>query len=80
MTPKDKMADFLGYYETALDLDVWNSTQVVESRWDGVKKEWTVVLEQNKNGKISTSNSPHSIYFVSVRRTHEMQEHSIPTI
>lgn len=52
------MADFLAYYETALDLDVWNSTQVVESKWDGAKKEWTVVLERNIDGKLSRSTSP----------------------
>ncbi|KAL2070126.1 hypothetical protein VTL71DRAFT_14806 [Oculimacula yallundae] len=53
LTPKDKMADFLEYYETALDLDLWNSTQLISSTWDGVKKVWTVVLERTQNGKIT---------------------------
>ncbi|KAG4436068.1 hypothetical protein IFR05_008458 [Cadophora sp. M221] len=53
VAPKDKMADFLAYYETALDLNLWNSTQLVDSSWDEIKKEWTVVLERNQDGKIS---------------------------
>ena len=79
MTPKDKMADFLAFYETALDLDVWNSTQVVESQWDGKKKEWTVVLERNKDGKISRSTCPRSTHLSIATRTYEVQEHSILT-
>ncbi|KAH7346873.1 hypothetical protein BKA65DRAFT_585965 [Rhexocercosporidium sp. MPI-PUGE-AT-0058] len=53
LTPKDKMADFLAYYETMLDLNLWNSTQVIDSSWDEVRKEWTVVLERNQDGEMS---------------------------
>ncbi|KAH7397522.1 hypothetical protein BKA64DRAFT_576485 [Cadophora sp. MPI-SDFR-AT-0126] len=77
LTPKDKMADFLAFYETALDLDVWNSTQVVGSKWDGVKKEWTVALERSKDGNISRRTlHPHHI----VQATGLNGEPRIPTI
>ncbi|XMA16827.1 hypothetical protein WAI453_009618 [Rhynchosporium graminicola] len=61
LIPKDKMADFLEYYENALDLDVWNSTQLIYSTWDDVKKVWTVMLERNVDGKVSRSNLPSPI-------------------
>ncbi|KAK0107987.1 hypothetical protein ONS96_003765 [Cadophora gregata f. sp. sojae] len=77
LTPKDKMADFMAYYETALDLNVWNSTQVAESRWDQVKKQWTVVLERNKDGRISRRTFyPHHI----VQATGLNGEPQIPSI
>ncbi|PVH79701.1 FAD/NAD(P)-binding domain-containing protein [Cadophora sp. DSE1049] len=77
LTPKDKMADFLASYETALDLDVWNSTQVVESKWNAVKKEWTIVLERNQDGTITRRIfHPHHI----VQATGLNGEPRIPTI
>jgi hypothetical protein len=37
-------------YESALELNIWNKTQLVESRWDAIKKSWTVVVEREVNG------------------------------
>ncbi|KAI5866482.1 FAD/NAD(P)-binding domain-containing protein [Durotheca rogersii] len=54
-TPKDKMADFLKSYAEFLELNVWNSTSLESSSWDGEKKQWTVVLKRkHKDGAVET--------------------------
>ncbi len=44
-TPKDKMGDWLEIYSRAMELDVWNRTEVVESTFDptvgGGPSSWT---------------------------------------
>ncbi|KAF8863875.1 FAD/NAD(P)-binding domain-containing protein [Acephala macrosclerotiorum] len=53
LAPKDKMADFMEHYESALELNVWNSTQLVYSSWDTKQKYWTVELERFQDGKMT---------------------------
>ncbi|KAL3428141.1 flavin-binding monooxygenase-like protein [Phlyctema vagabunda] len=45
---KDKLADFMEYYASALELNVWNQTQIIKATWSDEKKRWTVVLESNR--------------------------------
>ena len=37
-------------YESALELNIWSKTQLVEAKWDASKKSWTVVLEREVDG------------------------------
>ncbi|KAE8452527.1 hypothetical protein EG329_000430 [Mollisiaceae sp. DMI_Dod_QoI] len=57
LAPKDKMADFieatLSYYESSLELNLWNSTQLTHSSWDAKQKHWTVELERFQDGKMT---------------------------
>jgi putative flavoprotein involved in K+ transport len=47
---KIEVDDSVQSYESALELNIWNKTQLVESRWDAIKKSWTVVVEREVNG------------------------------
>lgn len=53
-TPKDKLADFFEAYVKLLELNVWTSTTIKDSKWDPLKGEWTVVVERKKAGSIET--------------------------
>lgn len=43
------------FYESALELNVWNKTQVISSARDQTKKQWTVTVERIQDGKKVTS-------------------------
>lgn len=45
-TPKDKLADFFEAYTKLLELNVWTSTEIVETQYDDAKGEWKVVLNR----------------------------------
>ncbi|KAH8796100.1 hypothetical protein F5882DRAFT_320678 [Hyaloscypha sp. PMI_1271] len=51
LAPKDKVADFLECYEAALDLNVWNETHIILSKWEADKKCWLVEVERCQDGK-----------------------------
>ncbi|ORM02952.1 flavin-containing monooxygenase [Prescottella equi] len=46
-TPKDKMGDWLEIYSRAMELDVWNRTEVVESTFDPDRRRWNVVVDRD---------------------------------
>ncbi|CAL3963068.1 unnamed protein product, partial [Diplocarpon coronariae] len=45
-TPKDKLADFFETYTKLLELNVWTSTTIKDSKWDESQRQWTVVVER----------------------------------
>lgn len=53
MAAKDKAADFLQMYETALELIVWNQSEVANSSWDNKKLQWTVDIDRVEHGRVS---------------------------
>jgi cation diffusion facilitator CzcD-associated flavoprotein CzcO len=50
-TPKDKLGDWFESYANALELNVWTKTTIASSTWDATKKQWTVDLVTEKDGK-----------------------------
>jgi hypothetical protein len=42
-------------YEAALDLNVWNQTQIISSKWEADKKYWLVEVERYQDGKKTRS-------------------------
>lgn len=51
---KDKLADWLEFYANALELNVWTSTSIKESKWDENNQKWNVEVERLKDGKKGT--------------------------
>ena len=45
-THKDKMADWLEIYATAMEIDFWGSTQCTAARHDADSGEWAVTLQR----------------------------------
>ncbi|KAH6891483.1 hypothetical protein B0T10DRAFT_402666 [Thelonectria olida] len=45
-TPKDKLAQFFEAYATLLELNVWNRTELVYTKWDEKDKRWTVIVNR----------------------------------
>ncbi len=43
-TPKDKIADWLELYASAMELDIWNKTECVAAAYDQADRRWTVNL------------------------------------
>ncbi|KAK0103525.1 hypothetical protein ONS95_005546 [Cadophora gregata] len=52
-TPKDKLANFFESYASLLELNVWTSTTIKESKWDPAKKSWTVIVERTREPGVS---------------------------
>lgn len=46
-TPKDKLAEWFETYVSALELNVWTRTRILDSSWSEGEKRWTVVLERS---------------------------------
>lgn len=53
-TPKDKLADWFEFYANALELNVWTSASIKESKWDESNRKWTVEVERLKDGRKET--------------------------
>ncbi|GAB7333455.1 hypothetical protein MBLNU13_g05053t1 [Cladosporium sp. NU13] len=47
-TPKDKLAQFFESYATLLELNVWTSTELVDTKWNKEEQHWTVVVNRTK--------------------------------
>ena len=47
-TPKDKLAEWFESYARLLELNVWTQTSIKSAKWDGEKRQWTVMLERKK--------------------------------
>ncbi len=57
--PKDMLAGWLEYYATAMELNVWCQTTLVDARYDEATQQWVANLE--KNGKRVTIKARHMI-------------------
>lgn len=42
-----------------MELNVWTKTTIKDSKWDDDKREWTVELEREKDGKKETRQYIH---------------------
>lgn len=47
-TPKDKLAQFFESYATLLELNVWTSTELIDTEWNAEEQNWTVVVNRTK--------------------------------
>ncbi|KAF8531798.1 hypothetical protein BDD12DRAFT_766386 [Trichophaea hybrida] len=45
-TPKDKIGDWFEFYASALELNVWTSSQILASSWDEASESWTVTVSR----------------------------------
>lgn len=63
-TPKDKLAEFFECYAKLLELNVWTSTTIKSSKWDGASKTWTVELERAKADGTTESRTLHPRHIV----------------
>jgi putative flavoprotein involved in K+ transport len=45
-SPKDKIGDWLEVYARVMELNLWTSTECKSARYDGARKEWTVVVDR----------------------------------
>ena len=48
-----------------MELNVWTKTTIKDSKWDDDKRQWTVELEREKDGKRETRQLIH-VYFIKV--------------
>ena len=55
-TPKDKLGDWFEYYAGVLELNVWTGTSIKTSEWSESARQWTVTLNQEKDGSLHQSN------------------------
>ncbi|KAL9578088.1 MAG: hypothetical protein Q9212_005947 [Teloschistes hypoglaucus] len=53
-TPKDKLAEWFETYAKVLELNVWTSTTLTDSRWDETKRQWTLTIERGIDGRKET--------------------------
>ncbi|KAL8800605.1 MAG: hypothetical protein Q9182_005067 [Xanthomendoza sp. 2 TL-2023] len=53
-TPKDKLAEWFETYAKALELNVWTKTSLTSSSWDESKRQWTLALEREIEGRTET--------------------------
>ena len=60
-TPKDKLAEWFELYAKAMELNVWTSTNLVDSKWDDVARKWTISLEREKDGRKETRTNALSL-------------------
>jgi cation diffusion facilitator CzcD-associated flavoprotein CzcO len=59
-TPKDKFADWLEVYATALDLNVWTSTTFLKGHYDEDAQRWTLYVRR-PDGSIRTLHPRHFV-------------------
>ncbi|KAI9054438.1 hypothetical protein LZ554_001600 [Drepanopeziza brunnea f. sp. 'monogermtubi'] len=63
-TPKDKLAEFFEIYAKLLELNVWTSTTIKESKWDASKKQWSVLVEREKQPGIMETRVIHPKHII----------------
>ena len=51
-TPKDKLAEWFEYYAMAMELNVWTSTNLINSSWSDEERKWTLTLERRVGGQL----------------------------
>ncbi|PSN70515.1 putative flavin-containing monooxygenase YUCCA3 [Corynespora cassiicola Philippines] len=60
-TPKDKLGDWFEIYASAMELNVWMSTTIVNASYSDAEKEWTVTVKRG-DGKERTLKPKHIIF------------------
>jgi cation diffusion facilitator CzcD-associated flavoprotein CzcO len=50
-TPKGKLADWFELYASVLELNVWTSVQLQSLSYNNGKKQWTIQLEREIDGR-----------------------------
>ncbi|TVY81721.1 putative indole-3-pyruvate monooxygenase [Lachnellula suecica] len=63
-TPKDKLAGFFETYAQLLELNVWMRTTIKSSSWDASKKQWTVVVEKQKEPGVVETRTLHPKHII----------------
>ncbi|KAG6003794.1 hypothetical protein E4U43_000863 [Claviceps pusilla] len=58
-TPKDKLADWLEAYASIMELNVWMTTEIVQTAWDDKTGTWTIELARTGHDGISQSRIFH---------------------
>ncbi|KAL8855792.1 MAG: hypothetical protein Q9178_007556 [Gyalolechia marmorata] len=53
-TPKDKLAEWFEFYAKALELNVWTKTSLMSSDWNEDKRQWSLTLERQVDGRKET--------------------------
>ncbi|MGC0362357.1 putative flavoprotein involved in K+ transport [Rhodococcus sp. 27YEA15] len=51
--PKDKLADWLEFYSSAMEINVWTESELIESSYDDDSALWTVVVRRG-DGTVRT--------------------------
>lgn len=59
-TPKDKLGDWFEHYANALELNIWTSTQLLESAYDDSQGRWTVRVRRG-DGSERTLHPAHVV-------------------
>ncbi|KIM60485.1 hypothetical protein SCLCIDRAFT_124053 [Scleroderma citrinum Foug A] len=54
--PSSKLGDWLEFYATALELNVWLSTKVASASWNAESKTWSIVIHRNGDVRRMTVN------------------------
>jgi len=47
--PKDKIGDWFEFYASTLELNVWTSSEIVESSWDEASQSWAVMISRGSS-------------------------------
>jgi cation diffusion facilitator CzcD-associated flavoprotein CzcO len=66
--PKDMLANWFELYAEAMELNVWNSTELVAADYDDAKKHWTVTLKQG-DGNTRVMRPRHVVFCNGVSTT-----------
>jgi putative flavoprotein involved in K+ transport len=60
LTPKDRMGDWLEFYQRVMDLDYWTSTRVRHAAFDAAAQRWTITAE--REGREVTLRAAHLVF------------------
>lgn len=59
-TPKDKLGDWLEFYASAMELNVWTSSSMEDATYDDATGRWTVTIRR-ADGQIRTVHPAHVV-------------------
>lgn len=66
--PKDKLGDWLEFYASAMELNVWNSSSVVASTFNDAEQRWDVVIRR-ADGSERTVHPRHVVMATGIHGT-----------
>jgi len=72
-TPKDKLADWLEMYASAMDLNVWTDTQLLGSSYDDHTGRWSIQVRRG-DGPLRTLHPAHIVLATGVHGEVRMPE------
>lgn len=53
-----------------MELNVWTKTTIKDSKWNDDKREWTVELEREMDGKKETRRCTHILLVKGIKRSY----------